>query len=192
MDAFIGEVRLFPYTFIPEGWELCNGQLLLMTQHPALYALVGTNYGGDGKTTFGVPNMNGRVMVAVGNDPTDNFDPSYASKGGNDQVTLTLATLPSHTHSLVGAQLAAADRSTAPAGNYLTNIAQHIAGSTPPYKTSLPYATSPDASKKVQLNAGTLSGYAGTAGPHENRQPVLGLMWCICLENGGVWPIKPV
>jgi microcystin-dependent protein len=189
MDAFIGEVRLFPYNFIPEGWLPCNGQLLNIPDHQALYVILGFSYGGDGKTKFALPNLNGRVSVGIGDDPTDTFDPTFASNGGSEQATITLVTTPSHSHALVGANLAAPSRSTTPAGNYLTGLAQHISGTT--YKAGLPYTTAPDSAKKVQLNSGTLSAYAGAGGPHENRQPVLGISWAICLESGGVWPPRP-
>jgi len=189
MDAFIGEIRLFPYVFAPVGWLLCDGSKIQIQQYPALYAVIVNTYGGDLKTYFNLPNLLGRVAVAAGDDPVDILDPLIGASGGINQVTLSTAQLPSHNHFLVGANLAAASRSATPAGNYLTGLAQHISGTQ--YKVSLPFVTSPDVTKKVTLNPGTLAPFSGAGGAHENRQPVLGLGWYICNDPNSVFPSRP-
>ncbi len=96
-DPFLGEIRLFAGTFAPRGWALCEGQLLEVSQFDALFSLLGTIYGGDGRTTFGLPDLRGRVPIHQGTGP--GLSPRrIGARGGSETVTLTTANLPSHTH----------------------------------------------------------------------------------------------
>lgn len=99
MDPFIGQIMLFAGNFPPRGWAFCQGQLLAIAQHTALFSILGTTYGGDGRTTFGLPDMAGRAAISEGNGPGL---PSYrlGSKGGSETNTLTLANLPQHHHNV--------------------------------------------------------------------------------------------
>lgn len=98
MDPFIGEVTLFAGNFAPRGWSLCNGQLLAISQNTALFSILGTTYGGDGRTTFALPDLRGRSIVRAGRGPGLS-DIRLGQKGGQENVTLTTMNLPSHTHS---------------------------------------------------------------------------------------------
>jgi microcystin-dependent protein len=101
-EAFIGEIRMFAGNFAPRGWAFCDGQLLAVSQNDALFSLFGTIYGGDGRTTFGLPDMRGRVPIHAGSGP--GLTPrQIGRKGGAENVTLTVNELPSHTHPLQGA-----------------------------------------------------------------------------------------
>jgi microcystin-dependent protein len=98
-EPFIGEVRWFAGNFAPRGWALCDGQLLPINSYQALYSVLGTNYGGDGRTTFGLPEMRGRGMVHVGNGP--GLTPRLqGQKAGTETETLTVNEMPEHTHTL--------------------------------------------------------------------------------------------
>lgn len=192
MDAFIGEIRLFPYTYEPVNWMLCDGRQMSIPQYQALAAVIGIQFGGDGKTYFNLPNLQGRVAVGAGDDPTDTFDPVFASHSGARSVTLTTSNMPSHTHTLTGAQAGMATRSTTAAGNLLTGITfKPTTGTTP--LSSFPYIPDP-AAAPVTLGAQTLSpfvgGTNGSTVAHENRQPALGLWWCICVMDGA-FPVRP-
>lgn len=187
MDAFIGEIRLFPYTFNPQGWLWCDGTVLPISNFQALAAVIGSKFGGDGKATIALPDLRGRVAVGAGDDPTDAFDPSFAAKDGGSGVILNTARMPSHTHNLIGALAALPQRTTTPAGNLLTGIAyKPTTGTANP--TANPYAVDP-ATPPTYLAAQTLSPFVGGAQAHENRQPVLVLRWAICATEGA-FPVR--
>lgn len=98
-EPFVGEIRMFGGSFAPRGWAFCEGQLLAVNQNDALFSLLGTIYGGDGRTTFGLPDMRGRVPVHMGQGPGLS-DRRLGSKGGEENVTLTTNQMPSHNHTL--------------------------------------------------------------------------------------------
>ncbi|XJC72879.1 phage tail protein [Delftia tsuruhatensis] len=98
MDAFIGEIRQFPFNFAPKNWALCNGQLLAIQSNPALFSIIGTFYGGNGTTTFGLPNLIGHVVT--GADPQQSWN--IGSTEGTDSVTLLTTEMPQHNHLLTG------------------------------------------------------------------------------------------
>jgi len=106
-DQYMGEIRMFAGGYAPQGWALCNGQLLPITDNEALFTLIGTTYGGDGMTTFGVPDMRGRVPVSVGNGGGSNY--MLGQKSGAENVTLLTAQMPAHGH-LPAAQSALGDQ----------------------------------------------------------------------------------
>ncbi|WP_448192481.1 phage tail protein [Azospirillum sp. sgz301742] len=185
MDAFIGEIRLMAINFVPRGWFPCDGRVLQVQAYQALWAVIGNTYGGTPPNTFALPNLIGRVTVGAGDDPSDTFDPAFGNSGGSNAVTLTSATMPSHTHNMVGAAVAQSLRVATPQGNYLSAAAfVPTSGTLENGKAFTATSITP-----VHLNANTLSPYLGTGGPHENRQPYLALQYCIC--NEGEFPVRP-
>jgi microcystin-dependent protein len=98
-EPFVGEIRMFAGNFAPRGWAFCDGQLLAVSQNDALFSLLGTIYGGDGRTTFGLPDMRGRLPIHAGHGPGLS-ERRLGAKGGAEKVTLTVNQLPSHTHPL--------------------------------------------------------------------------------------------
>jgi microcystin-dependent protein len=184
-DAFIGEIRLFPYQYAPQDWLFCDGSLQNIQTYQALYAVIGPYFGGDANTTFALPDLRGRVAVGVGNDPSDLFDPVYASNGGTEGVVLTQSQLPSHTHALNAGITGASTRVATPNGNFIS-LVTNKAAATLVIDHSFTSATS--AGNPVALNSGTISPSIGGSGPHENRQPYLALYYCIC--TNGVFPVR--
>jgi len=113
-EPFVGEIRMFAGNFAPRGWAFCDGQLLAVSQNDALFSLLGTIYGGDGRTTFGLPDLRGRIPIHAGHGP--GLSPRrLGSKSGAEKVTLTVNQLPSHSHPLQGTSATAT--STDPVGN---------------------------------------------------------------------------
>ena len=105
MDQFLAEIRLFGGNFAPRGWMYCQGQLLPINQYTALFSLLGTTYGGDGRTTFGLPDLRGRVPMHQGNHPGSNYNWKRGETSGTEMTTLTLNNLPSHHHTGYGLSL---------------------------------------------------------------------------------------
>ena len=169
MDPFIGELRCFGFNFAPVGWALCNGQLLAIQSNTALFSLLGTMYGGNGQTTFALPDLRGRTSLAFGQGP-GLTNRTQGELGGNETVTLTSATIPAHSHTVAASST---PTSKNPSGAFPSVTA---AGSS--------YGTPGD----LQMNAGMIAG-GGSGQPHENMQPYLVLNWCIALE--GVYPSRP-
>jgi microcystin-dependent protein len=167
-EPFVGEIRMFGFGFAPQGWALCNGQLLPISQNTALFSLLGTTYGGDGRTTFALPNMQSRVPVCQGQGPGLS---SYVEgqAGGAETVTLAAAQMPGHTHPVKASSSAAG--SDQPGGRALARSASHI------------YTAEPDTS--TVMNADMLGG-AGGSQPHGNIQPYLAVNFCIALT--GIFP----
>ena len=174
MEPFLGEIRLMGFGFTTKGWMPCQGQLLPINQNQALFALLGTMYGGNGQTTFALPDLRGRTIVGTGQG---NYPQGQA--GGSESVTLTIAQMPGHAHPLSGSLKAdaGADGSD-PAGAYPAAPAD----ATLPFAKGTPNAT---------LNAAALTGNTASAGNgtgHENRQPVLAMNYCIAIA--GIFPSR--
>lgn len=187
MEGYIGEVRLFAANFAPKNWAFCHGQLIAITQNQALFSLIGTIYGGDGRTTFALPNTQSRVVISAGQGPGLQ-DYRIGQTGGSETVTLTVNQIPSHTHGLVNNLTALArekvlnDSATTeePESNY---FAQYAGGDI--------YSTSPDAT--MAPAAGALTGAlttldSGGSQAHTNIQPVEALHYIICLY--GIFPSR--
>lgn len=113
-EPFVGEIRMFAGNFAPRGWAFCDGQLLAVSQNDALFSLLGTIYGGDGRTTFGLPDLRGRIPIHAGHGPGLS-ERRLGAKGGEEAVTLTVNQLPSHGHALTGTSAGAT--SIDPVGN---------------------------------------------------------------------------
>jgi microcystin-dependent protein len=164
-NPYVGEIRWVAFNYAPVGWAECNGQLLAIAENEALFSLIGTTYGGDGKTTFALPDMRGRVAVGTGQGAgLSNRTPG--EKGGQEKVTLTTAEMPAHRHTL--AVDSGAANSKGPAGNVLAD-----SPSAAIYSTTAPNTTLKSSSIGLQ----------GGGQPHENMQPYLG-MTCIIALNG--------
>jgi microcystin-dependent protein len=163
-DPFLAEIRIFPYNFAPRGWAFCSGQILPIAQNTALFSLLGTTYGGNGQTTFALPNLQDRVAVGFGQGPgLSQYD--LGEMGGTETVTLTSQQLPPHTHTL----MAASDLAT----ESTPNNTRVLAGAT------------------IYANAGNLvtMAQAGASGqPHPNMQPYLVLHFCIAIQ--GIFPSR--
>lgn len=163
-DQFLGEVRTVPYNFAPQGWALCNGQLLSIAQYTALFALLGTTYGGNGTTNFALPNLQGRVPMHWGNGV------SQGSPGGAETVTLDVTTIPAHNHLVASVNQATSE---APAGN--------VFAAKP--RRGVDVYTAPPANTPINSQD-----VAGESQPHENRQPFLVLNFIIALQ--GIFPAR--
>jgi microcystin-dependent protein len=169
-DPFLGEIRLFPYTFEPRGWAFCNGQILSISQNTALFALIGTIYGGDGRTTFALPDLRGRVAVSAGAGPgLSTYE--IGQVGGEESVSLSEAQMPAHKHRM--AVNGPSSGSNNPNNRYLGRVSDGTA-----------YAGT---SNGRMLNPGAIAPSGGSQ-PHENRPPHLTLNYCIALE--GIFPSR--
>ena len=158
--AYVGEIRMFAGSFPPYGWEFCEGQLLSISENETLFNLIGTTYGGDGQSTFALPDLRGRIPIHQGNGFT------LAQNGGVEEVLLTVSQIPAHSHALSGSQnnASAAD----PSGNVGARLA--TAGVFP-YGTDAPLQ--PLSSQSVSS--------VGGGQPHTNFQPYLCVDFIICL-----------
>lgn len=166
-DPFVGEIRLFPFYFAPKNWAFCDGQLLPLSQNTALFSLLGTYYGGNGKSNFALPDMRGRAPMAFGQGPGLS-QRVLGEQLGSSSVTLLESEMPAHSHSLM-ASAASADRGNA--GDALLAASQDAL-----------YASAPP---NEALRADSL-GVTGGSQPHNNMQPYLTLRFCIALQ--GVFP----
>jgi microcystin-dependent protein len=165
-DPFLGEIKLVPYGFEPKGWAYCDGRELPINQNQALFSLLGTNFGGNGKTTFRLPDLRGRVPVGAGQAASGT---TYAlgEAGGVESVKLTVGQLPAHAHAVRASSRAATTKKPAkawPAGGGA-------------------YAATSDTAM-----AATMVGRSGSGKPHDNRQPYLGLTYVIALQ--GIFPSR--
>jgi len=164
-EAYTGEIRIFGGNFAPQNWAFCNGQLLSIASNSALFAILGTVYGGDGKTTFALPNLNGRAAIHQGTGAgltTRNI----GANGGSATVTLLTTEMPSHHHLAACNNVPTA--SNEPTGAIWTE--QQGRGSLPAYSVS----------GNTTMNLMTID-QAGGSQPHNNMQPYLGLNFIICL-----------
>jgi microcystin-dependent protein len=195
VDPFIGEIMWVAFEFCPKGWAHTNGQLLPIAQNTALFSLLGTQYGGDGRVTFALPDLRGRQMVHVGTGP--GLSPvDQGQTGGSEISTLTFAQLPAHAHTATttvdGAQVtstlygsAASGNSTSPAGAALATTRK----STPTYVAGSPDQAMASASVRSTVTGGTATTTINASGggqPFSVRDPYLGLRACIALT--GVFP----
>jgi microcystin-dependent protein len=168
-EPFIGEIRMFGGNFAPQGWALCHGQLAPISQNDMLFTLIGTTYGGDGQTTFALPDLRGRFPMHMGSGA--GLSPRVIGQtGGAEEVTLTIQQLPQHNHAAIGA---AGGNAVEPVGNFWSADA---AGNTAAYN---------NATDNSQMAAGAI-GNAHVAQPHENVQPFLAINYIIALE--GIFP----
>ena len=166
-EPYIGEIRLFAGNFAPAGWLFCDGSILSIADNDALFALIGTTYGGDGQNTFAIPNLQSRVPIHQG---TGTFGTTYqlAETGGVESVTLNQGQIPIHNHTPLASNTGGSDN---PANNFWASTA-----------TGKPYNAGPPT---IQLNAGTIAATGGSQ-PHDNMIPFLCVSYIISLF--GIFP----
>ncbi|HEY0765263.1 MAG TPA: tail fiber protein [Pyrinomonadaceae bacterium] len=175
-DPFVAEIRIFPFNFAPKGWAFCDGQLLPLSQNTALFSLLGTTYGGDGKSTFALPDLQGNAAMHPGQGPGLSLH-DLGEVGGSEAVTLLVSEIPAHAHGV--------GRSLNDGGNSITPVnsvwSQSVAGrgGAALYINGAPTGT---------VNPNSLS-FTGGGLPHNNMQPYLTLNFCIALQ--GVFPARP-
>lgn len=162
-EPFLSEIRMFSFNFPPRGWAMCNGQLLPINQNQALFALLGTTFGGDGRVNFALPDLRGRTPIHVGSGHT------LGERGGEQAHTLTISELPEHTHVLQGTSNDGTV--VVPNGNLLARAAP-----------ANPFAAP---TNLAAMNAATIANVGGSQA-HLNMQPFLTLSFCIALQ--GIFP----
>jgi microcystin-dependent protein len=180
MDAFIGQIMLVGFNFAPKGWSMCQGQIISISQNTALFSLLGTMYGGDGRTTFALPDLRGRAAIGMGQGPgLSDYDQGQV--GGVETTTLTSAQMPAHTHALqlsAAVQISTANPSTDEAANgFLANTSNNF------------YATA--GTPGNNLGGVSASGTAAPAGgnqPFSIMQPYVAMNWVIAVQ--GIFPAR--
>jgi microcystin-dependent protein len=178
-QPFLGQVQPFGFGFAPRGWALCNGQILSISQNTALFALLGTFYGGNGTTNFALPNLQSRVPMHYGSNVFGSF--ALGEQAGQEGVTLSVNELPTHNHSFSGTTADADSKRPVDGSAYA--------------QTTTPGPVSPGDSFYAQANAGTVTtinpltlSIVGGSLPHSNLQPYLTINWCIAMQ--GVFPAR--
>ncbi|WP_017328066.1 phage tail protein [Synechococcus sp. PCC 7336] len=168
-EPFLAEVRMVGFNFAPRGWAFCDGQILPINQNQSLYSLLGTTYGGDGRTSFALPDLRGRTPIHVG--ASNGTSHRQGQKGGEETHTLSAAEMPQHRH-------------TVEVSSTLVN-AQTPIGNTLGDNLSTPYA--PRSTNIANMASGVIANVGGGQG-HENMQPYLAVNFCIALQ--GLFPSR--
>ncbi|KZL12670.1 Phage Tail Collar Domain protein [Pseudovibrio axinellae] len=168
-EPFVGEIRMFAGSFAPRSWAFCDGQLMAISQNDALFSLLGTIYGGDGRTTFALPDLRGRIPIHQGSGPGLSSR-SLGARGGSEKVTLTVNQIPSHTHTFTASDNLASD--AAPGGKVLARQADDF--------------YNPDTAT-ASMGANSISS-TGNSGSHDNLMPYLCINFIIALF--GIYPSR--
>lgn len=189
MDGTIAQVMMFAGNFAPRNWAFCQGQLLPISQYTAVFSILGTMYGGDGRTTFALPDLRGRTPIGHGNGP-GLTNRSIGQKGGEEDVTLTQPQMPIHNHTAQASGGSLTVQDTDPnqgnpqSNSYIARPASNQGVSTILYTSST--------GSEVQINGGgtpqVTVNNAGGSQPHNNMQPFLAIPYVICLQ--GVFPSR--
>ena len=174
-DPFLAEIRMFPFNFAPTGWATCDGQLLPISQNTALFSLLGTVYGGDGKSTFALPNLQGSAPMQPGQGQGLSLR-DLGEMGGVESITLLVSEIPVHTHSV----MVASGRNTA--NNFVPSPTTVLA---PSVNAQAYFAGTP---ATTQMAFESLAPAGGSL-PHNNMQPYLTLNFCIAMQ--GIFPQRP-
>ena len=172
-NPFVAEIRMFPFNFAPKGWAWCDGQLLPISQNTALFSLLGTTYGGDGKATFALPDLQGSSPMAPGQGPGLSLH-DLGEQAGTSSVTLLVSEIPVHTHALEGAPANFPGNSDVPTGNAMA-------------KSTQGNVYVPDSNPSATMAPQTLS-LAGGSLPHNNMMPYLTVYFAIAMQ--GVFPAR--
>ncbi|MGZ8216478.1 phage tail protein [Methylomagnum sp.] len=198
MDSYLGQIMPFAGNFAPDGWHVCDGSLLTISQYQALYSILGVQYGGDGRTTFALPDLRGRTIIGAGAGPNLTNRPQGA-KGGAEGVTLTTAQIPAHTHTLTAQASVAIPATKAftgtgtthvPTGNVLAAANDPNSGDVNGYAAaSSANTTLGDAATATASFANAPTTPTGGGGPHDNMSPYQVLNWIICIN--GLYPVRP-
>jgi microcystin-dependent protein len=171
VDPFVAEIRIFGFNFPPSGWATCDGQLLPISQNTALFSLIGTFYGGDGKTTFALPNLQGSAPMNQGQSGGTS-ERTIGEASGSEAITLLQSEMPVHTHALNAVESTATERQPP---NQMFAVGEAMSF----YRSAQPNTT---------MNPSMLATGGGSL-PHNNMQPFLALNFCIALQ--GVFPQRP-
>lgn len=189
-EPFIGEIILVGFNFAPQGWAFCDGSLLPISENDTLFALIGTTYGGDGQTTFGLPDLRGRVPIGTGQGQGLPSSYTLGESGGTETITLTSQQMPAHAHVLDARSVATARcrnesaNSPSPVGHV---PAIEAAGVTMTYSNQPPDAAMAGAALVFNgINLSLSLQNAGGSQPHDNMQPFLTMNYCISLF--GIFP----
>ncbi|MFT6970733.1 MAG: microcystin-dependent protein [Roseivirga sp.] len=174
MDPFLGQIQPFGFSFAPRGWETCSGQIIAISNNTALFALLGATFGGDGRTTFGLPDLRGRSMVGMGNNSAPTFrDIMWGETGGVNSVTISTSQMPSHNHILNAFNGQGDSRAPGKDLNATSSTGDfNYKGDTPPNTTM----------------ASAAIGDTGGNEPIEINSPYLGLNICIAVQ--GIFPSR--
>ena len=174
-DQFLGEIRIFPFNYAPLGWAFCNGSILPISQNTALFSLLGTNYGGDGTSTFALPNLQGSAPMSHGQGPGLSSH-SVGEVGGTQTVTLSIGQMPAHSH--VPSAQTNVGTTRSPSGKiWAESVVSHV--------PVVAYSTlTPD----LLMSAAVIA-HAGSGHAHNNMQPYLTLNFCIAMT--GIFPTHP-
>ena len=173
-DQFVAEIRIFPFNFPPTGWAFCEGQLMPISQNTALFSLLGTTYGGDGKSTFALPNMQGNAPMQPGQGQGLSLR-DLGEMSGVESITLLQSEMPFHAHSM---------RAVSQPGDLADPTTRSIARA----PTGNPFQTTTNDANVVSMAFQALA-VAGGGLPHNNMQPYLTLNFCIALQ--GIFPQRP-
>jgi microcystin-dependent protein len=181
-EPFIGEIKLFGFNFAPRGYALCSGQLLSISQNTALFSLLGTSFGGNGQTTFGLPNLNGRLAIGMGQSPgTSNY--VIGETAGVENTTLTINQLPMHNHSAVGItvnqSVGSSNDDAGAANNFLSNSTSGMGDF---------FGTVASTDVMASAKVGGATAMAGGSQPFSILQPYLVINYSIALE--GIFPSR--
>jgi microcystin-dependent protein len=174
-EPFLAEIKMVGFNFAPRRWAFCDGQILPINQNQSLYSLLGTTYGGDGRTTFALPGLRGRTPIHVGQDGGASH--TLGSKGGEESHFLSVAEMPAHDH------VAQASTNDATLGNPAGGTG---AGNNVLAKANIDMYRQHDATTQTDLNAGMIGTVGGQ--PHNNMQPYLAVNFCIALQ--GLFPSR--
>jgi microcystin-dependent protein len=195
MDEFMGAIKAFGFSYAPRGWAFCDGQLLAISNYTALYSLLGTTFGGDGRSTFGLPDLRGRSIVHPGTG-TGFSTIRWGQQGGNEMTALNILNMPAHNHALVDGQAVVTTTTQVNVadgtpinepdnGNY-----PFVAGGAAPNMYS--ESATPTDSVGGILSQSYISGSTAASGNSQSfsiRSPYLGIYTCICIE--GIYPPRP-
>lgn len=180
-EAFLGEMRMFGFNFAPLNWAFCDGSLMPIARNTSLFSLLGTNFGGNGVTTFAIPNVQGNVVVGAGTAATGT-QYGVGQIGGEATVTISMPNTPPHTHTLMGSSgrgLKGTLNTPGPTNSFITadGCSPYIDGSTNPPPPM------------VAMDPTALSTFNGGGLPHNNLMPSIAMNLCICLN--GIFPPRP-
>lgn len=183
MEEFIGIVKLFAGNFAPRGWALCNGQIMSIAQNSALFSILGTTYGGNGQTTFALPNLQGSVAIGAGNGGGSNY--VLGQVAGTPTVSLLTSNLPAHVHAGPGTLAVSSANSTDAVPIAGASIATPGSIVSRAFAPTLGFATS---TPNVNLTTSIVTGATGNNIPVSIMQPYVALTYIICLE--GIFPSR--
>lgn len=173
MDPFVAEIRAFGFNFAPKGWAQCNGQILPLSQNTALFSLLGTTYGGNGKSNFALPNLQGSIPIHAGQGPGLTLR-DLGEQSGSDTITLITSEMPSHTHA-IQSNVQNTGQVSAAAGNFPAKVVGPVN----------PIGLYGGGNPNTNLNVNSVT-VAGASLPHNNDMPTLVMNFCIALQ--GVFP----